>query len=81
MTKTKYRLKGRGPGLRAGSQGPGKLLHQLHAGSRFDYEGTDTEYMQRFAHRLEELEGYLVRTDNPTHFLADLIERGFAWVE
>jgi hypothetical protein len=37
--------------------------------------------MQRFAHRLEELEGYLVRTDNPAHFLADLIERGFAWVE
>lgn len=78
MTKTKYRLKG-GDLIVAASSAD--FLHQLHAGSRFDYEGTDNEYMQRFAHRLEELEGYLVRTDNPAHFLADLIERGFAWVE
>lgn len=78
MTKTKYRLKG-GDLIVAASAAD--FLHQLHVGSRFDHDGTDTEYMQRFAHRLEELEGYLVRTDNPAHFLADLIERGFAWVE
>lgn len=78
MTKTKYRLKG-GDLIVAASAAD--FLHQLHEGSRFDHDGTDIEYMQRFAHRLEELEGYLVRTDNPAHFLADLIERGFAWVE
>ena len=78
MTKTKYRLKG-GDLIVAASAAD--FLHQLHEGSRFDHDGTDTEYMQRFAHRLEELEGYLVRTDNPAHFLADLIEWGFAWVE
>ena len=78
MTKTKYRLKG-GDLIVAASAAD--FLHQLHEGSRFDHDGTDTEYMQRFAHRLEELEGYLVRTDNPGDFLADLIERGFAWVE
>ena len=78
MTKTKYRLKG-GDLIVAASAAD--FLHHLHGGSRFDHDGTDTEYMQRFAHRLEELEGYLVRTDNPAHFLADLIEQGFAWVE
>lgn len=78
MTKTKYRLKG-GDLIVAASAAD--FLHQLHVGSRFDHDGTDTEYMQRFARRLEELESNLVRTDNPAHFLADLIERGFAWVE
>ena len=53
------------------------FLHQLHTGSRFDSEGTDTDYMVRFAHRLQELEGYLVSTDNPDAFLADLIRHGF----
>lgn len=60
---------------------PEEFLHQLHAGSRFDSDGTDTEYMQRFAHRLQELEGYLVSTDSPEAFLADLINRGFVTVE
>ena len=60
---------------------PEEFLHQLHAGSRFDSEGTDMEYMQRFAHRLQELEGYLVSTDSPEAFLADLINRGFVTVE
>ena len=78
MTKTKYRLRG-GDLIVAASAAD--FLRQLHVGSRFDHYDTDTEYMQRFAHRLEELEGYLVRTDNPAHFLADLIERGFVWVE
>ena len=60
---------------------PEEFLRQLHAGSRFDSEGTDMEYMQRFAHRLQELEGYLVSTDSPETFLADLINRGFVTVE
>lgn len=60
---------------------PEEFLRQLHAGSRFDSEGTDMEYMQRFAHRLQELEGYLVSTDSPDAFLADLIAHGFVSVE
>jgi len=43
--------------------------------------GTDKEYMVRFAHRLQELEGYLVSTDSPEAFLADLIRHGFVNVE
>ena len=60
---------------------PESFLHQLHAGSRFDSEGTDAEYMQRFALRLQELEGYLVSTDSPAAFLADLISHGFVSIE
>ena len=60
---------------------PANFLHQLRTGSRFDSEGTDTEYMQRFAHRLQELEGYLVSTDSPDTFLSDLIAHGFVSVE
>lgn len=58
-----------------------EFLHQLRTGSRFDSEGTDEEYMVRFAHRLQELEGYLVSTDSPETFLADLISNGFVTVE
>lgn len=60
---------------------PEEFLRQLHAGSRFDSEGTDEEYMVRFARRLQELEGYLVSTDSPEAFLADLISNGFVTVE
>ena len=74
-----YRIKGDNHRIVAYS--PEEFLRQLHAGSRFDSEGTDTEYMQRFAHRLQELEGYLVSTDSPKAFLADLIRHGFVTVE
>ena len=74
-----YRIKGDNHKIVAYS--PEEFLRQLHAGSRFDSEGTDMEYMQRFAHRLQELEGYLVSTDNPDAFLADLIAHGFVSVE
>lgn len=60
---------------------PEEFLHQLRTGSRFDSEGTDEEYMVRFAHRLQELEGYLVSTDSPDAFLADLINNDFVTVE
>ena len=56
---------------------PEGFLHQLHIGSRFDSEGTDTEYMHSFAHRLQELEGYLVSTESPEAFLSDLLAHGF----
>ena len=74
-----YRIKGDNHRIVAYS--PESFLHQLHAGSRFDSEGTDTEYMQHFALRLQELEGYLVSTDSPAAFLADLISHGFVSIE
>ena len=74
-----YRIKGDNHKIVAYS--PESFLHQLHAGSRFDSEGTDEEYMVRFAHRLQELEGYLVNTDSPDTFLADLITHGFVSIE
>lgn len=77
MTTT-YRLK---DGDRVVATSPADFLHQLHTGSRFDYEGTDTEYMHRFAHRLQELDGYLVSTESPEAFLDDLITHGFVSVE
>lgn len=75
---TTYRLK---DGDKIVATSPADFLHQLRTGSRFDSEGTDTEYMQRFAHRLQEFEGYLVSTYSPEAFLADLINRGFVTVE
>ena len=74
-----YHVKGDNHSIVAYS--PESFLHQLHAGSRFDSEGTDEEYMVRFARRLQELEGYLVSTDSPEAFLADLIRHGFVNVE
>ena len=74
-----YRIKGDEHKIVAYS--PEEFLRQLHAGSRFDSEGTDAEYMQHFALRLQELEGYLVSTDSPEAFLADLISHGFVSVE
>lgn len=75
---TTYRLKG---GDKIVTTSPADFLHQLRTGSRFDSEGTDEDYMMRFAHRLQELEGYLVSTDSPDAFLADLINNGFVTVE
>lgn len=77
MTTT-YRLK---DGDRVVATSPADFLHQLHTGSRFDSEGTDAEFMQRFANRLQELDGYLVSTESPEAFLADLITHGFVSVE
>lgn len=77
MTIT-YMLK---DGDRVVATSPADFLHQLRTGSRFDSQGTDNDYMVRFAHRLQELEGYLVSTNSPETFLADLINRGFVTVE
>lgn len=72
---TIYKIEGDGHRIVATS--PADFLHQLRTGSRFDSQGTDNEYMVRFAHRLQELEGYLVSTACPEAFLADLIAHGF----
>lgn len=68
-------------GDRVVATSPADFVHQLHIGSRFDYEGSDADYMQRFAKRLQELEGYTVRTDTPENFLSDLLDRGFVTTE
>ena len=54
---------------------------RIHTEYLLSLYGTDEEYMVRFAHRLQELEGYLVSTDSPDAFLADLINNGFVTVE
>lgn len=74
MKTTTYTLR---DGGRIAATSPADFLHQLHTGSFFDYEGTDAEYMKRFAKRLMELDGSTVRTDTPDHFLADLLQCGF----
>lgn len=73
MTIT-YMLK---DGDRVVATSPADFLHQLRTGSRFDSQGTDNDYMVRFAHRLQELEGYLVSTESPEAFLADLLAHDF----
>ena len=59
---------------------PADFLHRLHQGSRFDHEGTDEDYMQRFAIRIQQLEGYHIRTDNASVFLADLLIHDFVTI-
>lgn len=39
--------------------------------------GSGTEYMERFAERLRQLEGIRIRTATPGEFLDDLITHGF----
>lgn len=73
-----YQLKG---GDQIIATTPSEFLHQLHIGSRFDHEGTDFEFMQRFADRLHEFEGYHISTESPELFLADLVSHGFVAVE
>lgn len=70
-----YKIEGDGHRIVATS--PADFLHQLRTGSRFDSQGTDNDYMVRFGHRLQELEGYLVSTESPETFLADLLAHGF----
>lgn len=76
---TIYKIEG--DGHRIVAKSPADFLHQLRTGSRFDSQGTDNEYMVRFAHRLQELEGYLVSTASPEAFLVDLIAHGFVVAE
>ena len=75
MNKT-YTLKG-GDTIVAATPTPQEFVRELRLGSRFDSSGTDAEYMERFADRLEQLEGYKVRTTTPEEFLDDLITHGF----
>ena len=56
---------------------PADFVSKLHSGSFFDSQGTDQEYMKRFARRILELEGSVVRTDSADNFLSDLINCGF----
>jgi len=73
MTKT-YKLR---DGGRIAATSPADFLSRLHAGSFFDHDGTDEEYMVRFSRRIRELNGSVIRTDSPDNFLSDLLESGF----
>lgn len=73
--KTIYTLR---DGGKVAATSPQDFVSQLHRGSWFDSHGTDREYMERFASRLQELDGTRVRTDTAENFLADLLESGFA---
>lgn len=74
MKPTTYTLRDGGT---IAATSPADFVHQLHTGSFFDYEGSDAEYMKRFAKRLKELDGSTIRTDTPDHFLADLLQCGY----
>lgn len=76
MNKT-YTLKG-GDTIVAAT--PQEFVRELRLGSRFDSGGTDTEYMERFADRLEQLYGYRVRTTTPDEFLDDLVTHEYAMI-
>lgn len=76
MNKT-YTLKG-GDTIVAAT--PQEFVRELRLGSRFDSGGTDAEYMERFADRLEQLEGHRVRTTTPEEFLDDLVTHGYAMI-
>lgn len=56
---------------------PTDFVTQLREGSRFDSDGTDQEYMYRFAHRCEVQTGALIRTDSPENFMQDLLDTGY----
>ncbi len=57
------------------------FVGQLHRGSKFDNQGSDQEYMYRFADRYHDMTGVAVRTDNAEHFLGDLISSGYVSVD
>ena len=77
VTTTTYTLRG-GEIITATS--PSDFVRQLHDGSRFDQGGTDHDYMIRFACRLHQFDGSIVRATDPDLFLADLIRCGYATV-
>lgn len=54
-----------------------EFVRLLHEGSWFDNEGTDQEYMIRFARRYNESHGVMVSTDTPEQFMADLMKDGY----
>lgn len=56
------------------------FVGQLHRGSKFDNQGSDQEYMYRFADRYHDMTGIVVRTDSAVHFLDDLVSSGYVSV-
>ena len=66
-------------GGRIAATSPADFLHQLHVSSFFDNEGTDEEYMQRFAHRLKQLDGSIVRTDTVYKIIKSIKINTFLW--
>lgn len=64
-------------GGRIAAATPEEFVRLLREGSWFDSDGTDEEFMERFASRYREMHGVMVATDTPEHFMADLQKYGY----
>ena len=69
-----YELLGGG---RIAASSPEEFVRLLREGSRFDFDCTDAEFMERFALRYKDLHGVMVKTDTPGHFIEDLQRFGY----
>lgn len=56
---------------------PSSFVTQLREGSRFDSEGTDADFMGRFADRYKTYSGITIATHSPEAFVADLLAAGY----
>lgn len=64
-------------GGRIAASSPEEFVRLLREGSRFDFDCTDAEFMERFALRYNDLHGVTVKTDTPGHFIEDLQRFGY----
>ncbi len=64
-------------GGRIAASSPEEFVRLLREGSRFDFDCSDAEFMERFAVRYNDLHGVTVRTDTPGHFIEDLQRFGY----
>ena len=64
-------------GGRIAAATPEEFVRRLREGSWFDSEGTDEEFMKRFALRYKELHGVELQCDTTEHFMADLRKFGY----
>ena len=64
-------------GGRIAAATPEEFVRRLREGSWFDSEGTDEEFMKRFALRYKELHVVELQCDTAEHFMADLRKFGY----
>lgn len=56
---------------------PAEFVTNMRKSSRFDSDCSDAQYMENFAHRFKNQEGFNISSETPTHFLQDLLANGF----
>jgi hypothetical protein len=66
-------------GGRITASSPADFIRQLHEGSKFDSEGTDAQYILRFAERYKILTEYQLDTSSEQAFFDDLIRAGYIY--